>query len=182
MRIRMLALLVAFLLPLPLLADTTYTYTGNDFTSVYGTAYTTSDSVSGSFTVSTPLGGDLLDDNITPASFGFTDGVDTLTNANVTGEEFFSISTNASGEITNWYIVVSDSIVGPAIYTQDDLDGVAADTGENYGLTGVGQNRDDPGTWTETSSSVAPEPSTLALLGTGVLGLAGIVRRRFLHS
>ncbi len=35
---------------------------------------------------------------------------------------------------------------------------------------------------TSSSASVTPEPSTLGLLSTGVLGVAGVLRRRFTHS
>jgi hypothetical protein len=44
-------------------------------------------------------------------------------------------------------------------------------------------NQFDPGTWAEStlvSTSTAPEPSAFALFGTGILGLAGVARRKFL--
>jgi hypothetical protein len=45
-------------------------------------------------------------------------------------------------------------------------------------LPGGGNNDCDPGGPTDPTSP-APEPSSLMLLGTGALGLAGVVRRRF---
>jgi hypothetical protein len=55
-------------------------------------------------------------------------------------------------------------------------------------VTGTGSDtltfafRDDPGWMALDNVAVtqnAPEPSSLLLLGTGVLGLAGMVRRKF---
>jgi hypothetical protein len=55
---------------------TTYTYTGHDFTAASG-AYTTSDSVTASVTLSQPLGPNFAG-VVTPVSFTISDGRDTI--------------------------------------------------------------------------------------------------------
>jgi hypothetical protein len=59
-------------------ADVVYTYTGNPFTSVLG-SYTTSDFVSVSFTLATPLGPNFAFAFISPTDFTFSDGQQTFT-------------------------------------------------------------------------------------------------------
>jgi PEP-CTERM motif len=157
-------------------ADSIYTYTGQDFT--FATApFTTGDFVSGSFTTTTPLGDNLNDAFIIPASFSFNDGVDTLNNTNGSVADFF-ISTNASGAIVDWTIDVTAlgeliEITGGPKSAGDDGDiGTAAE--------GVGVNNVSGAFTSSAPTSVTPEPSTFALLGTGILGVAGMMRRKFL--
>ncbi|MGC9199247.1 MAG: PEP-CTERM sorting domain-containing protein [Acidobacteriaceae bacterium] len=153
-------------------ADTTYTYTGNDFTNAVP-PFTTNYSVSGSFTVASPFGDDSTYKNFTPISFIFTDGQQAVTNLNASSESF-DVSTNASGEVDQWDLTIFDST--SFISTQSYASSKVTDFG-GLADSGYGTNSNTPGTWT-MQTSVAPEPTSLLLLGTALLGLAGLGWKR----
>ena len=153
-------------------ADTVYTYTGKDFT-LAESPFTTSDSVTGSFTLAAPLGDNLSFDDVNPLSFSFSDGVQTFNSSN-TASEFFQFSTDSNGQLTAYSINLPDgpadiSIINfPGAYAGDSAIDAQGDAALNYRA----------GSFTATTSvSATPEPSGLALLGTGALGLACVVKR-----
>jgi PEP-CTERM motif len=175
------------------LADTMYTYTGNPFTSGSSgppdAPFTTSDSVSGWFTIAAPLAANLAIGSITPTAYSFSNGVETFTN----GEPFslftFVVGTDATGAINEWGIEVNGieaqheflTISSPMQTT--DLGTLPPPNDVSNEL--IGQNFNDPGTWVSDApppSTVTPEPSSLILLGSGALGLVGIMRQRISHS
>lgn len=149
-------------------ATTTYTYTGNDFTSVSG-GYTTSESVSGSITLATPLAANLTSyTTVVPTAFDFTDGVNTITNTTPgEGSQFF-FKTDASGNITFWGTTVDigsayqfsiSTVNAPGTY------GVFDSSQVNGGIS-QGEVVNSPGKWSKASA--VPEPATQALFVAGI--------------
>ena len=195
LRIRNLALPLAFILGMPLMGSTIYTYTGNDFTVATGPLLSTSDLVTGFFTVASPLADNLNGANIAGStlSFSFSDGPDTITNTTPGVNTCFcsptiDIFTDGSGKIINWQISLTAGELGAEnITTEDFFAGLIRgteimDSGnvDNTG-TDTASNSGDPGVWTSTSAtSAAPEPGSFVLLG--LAGLAGGIRLRLRRS
>jgi PEP-CTERM motif len=170
----------------PLPWQTPYTYTGNAFTTFSGDGvFLPSDSITGSFTVSSPLDANLTLGELTPTatSVSFSNGIDTVSGVPTN----LQVGTDPTGAINLWYI---DFITATGQYV------VTINTGstgnylqEDYGQNNnqfYGYNLNAPGKWssvdssapTDPSPSAVPEPSSLFLLGTGALGLAGSLRRK----
>jgi len=164
------ALLLVLMCPVLAHADAIYNYTGQNFTTVSG-SYATSMSVTGSFTLASPLAPNLSFDIITPVAFSFSDGVQTFTNSN-TLAPVFEVSTDASGHIDLWEVLLFNSPTA-SLQTLNTPDGQIGDTGI-HGL-GAGDSF-VAGKWSGPAAAV-PEPSSLQLLATGVLGLLGPLRK-----
>lgn len=107
-------------------ADTTYTYTGNPFTIVQCALALTDcvgNSIDGSFTLASPLGDNLDNVFVSPKSYSFEgDGV-INNNFNVASgtSPTFEFSTNASGQIDGWAILVAGGPHSAAPFGEADV-------------------------------------------------------------
>lgn len=189
MRMRSLTLVAALMmLPLSLKADTLYTYIGNNFNQFsspdMGTGpnkyYSTANFVEVSFILSSPLAANLNNVFLDPLDSSFTDGTISQSSP-YTGAwgAGFKVSTDAEGNIINWEMGTSTIGAATDQYSIESVNepGLVFDQGDvlNYFNNYTGEVADDPGTWTE---GPVPEPGSLILVGSGLLGAVGILRRR----
>jgi hypothetical protein len=179
MRVLLICSLFAILIATPTRADTIYTYTGNPFNEFRGAAACPPlCSISGSFTVEQPLPSNfLLLAPLPPLSFSFTNGSTTITQSDP-HDEFF-VGTDSHGDISSWvFLLVSQGVADIFTTTFGTATHIPADfTCQGNPCSGFAAVNDNPGAW---SVSTVPEPSSLILLGTGVLSLAGAWRwKRF---
>lgn len=149
----------------------TYTYTGNVFETAT-TPYTLTDLVSGFFTLASPLADNLAFGAITPASYSFTDQVQTFASTSPPTDVTFEVGTDASGAINKWFVQLQNGL--NVVSTSS----ISSDFGETPVAEGLVLG--DPGGWVATGGgggSTVPEPGYPVLIGIGLTAIA-IVRRR----
>jgi PEP-CTERM motif len=175
--------LLALCLAAPAKADSVDTYTGNPYTTV-SSGYTTANSITATLTFENPLPADAslaygFGGLGTPTAtdpleaFVITDGAATLNLSD--GFNIFLV-TGSGGQIVAWFVGGCGSPCSSTINidTQFGLPSPFATLGVDGSVQGSGgtvlaYNTDDPGKW-----SSVPEPSSLLMLGAGILGLAGL--------
>lgn len=165
--------------------QSTITYTGTPFTegSVLGSI------VQGTFTINGTLPTNATNVLIVATDFSFNDGLFTFDPQNI-GPEGFVVSTDGSGNITGWNVNFDVEVVDQFLEQFFDLsshwsNGVGEDqAGLEIDLVGgppVFLERDAStlvGSWTVTETTVTPEPSSLLMLSTGLLGWYGAIQRK----
>lgn len=177
---------LAFLtVAVPASAQTTYTYQGNNYDQIFGTAFDTSMSVSGSFTLPLELPPNLTLQTVnTPGlDFDLSNGIRNFTPANSVICEF-DIATGPNGEIVQWYIFLREPGIAAGnpqatleterIVTARDGGYIAIAVADVCGSapgTDSGVVENNPGTWT-SDADPAPVPSMPAW---GLLILVALV-------
>lgn len=160
-------------------ADTVYTYNGNGLISGGPGA-----GISATLDFSAPLGAN-VDGSVTPLTWYISGFATSLSSSSGTGNLTASFVTDDLGQIVNWGVQATGPQQGSGLEILETIDvpGQVTDAIFSSSISGGNAaNANDPGVWTETCTdppvAVTPEPSSIFLLGSGILGLGGIVRRK----
>jgi hypothetical protein len=168
----------------PLLANVTYVYTGNPFTTSVDSPQLPADAfISATLTLTAALGPGRNAFPPTVVSWSMTDGTTIVDSANSLNSTFL-FDTDPLGNISKWTVEGSDSsphpgtasfgAFGPGLVNYQLGNNVYTLADVSIELGGLAYNT-NPGSWSMQGSSSAPEPSTFALL---LLPLAWLGVRR----
>jgi hypothetical protein len=162
-------------------ADTIYTYTGNPLNQdiSQGNGYCHGCSIGIVLDFANPLAPNLALQTVTPVSYTFSAGGTTVTNATPFWNLISSqISTDSLGNIVMWDLTVFRAQESLGISSRN-FPGVITDLDESGSTLKMSSfNQNNPGSWTASSSSPVPEPSSMLLLGVGLIGGIGAMRRK----
>jgi hypothetical protein len=168
-------------------ADTTYTYTGPEFNDFFGLVCPTFCSVTGSFTVPTPLA---ANENMyflpgaTP--YTFTSGTFEADQTNSFLGNIW-VSTDASGAIDDWdvnlYALTNAFYITSRNYKAISIDSdqvarLEANPPNGYKVDGAAGAENAVGVWTVSTTPSVPEPSITLLLEIGLVVVLGFALRK----
>ena len=163
-------------------ALTTYTYTGNDFTSTFGNA----DKLVIEFDVNDPFQQPISFFNFTPVRLSVSDGdrIITLDNLSPRFLDFMIIALGPDGLPSQWILHVSCDFRNNCkddyystkygVSVQDRSTRYATDNSE-FRQASV---RNNPGTWSISTPAAVPEPATWAMMIGGFGAAGSMIRRR----
>lgn len=162
------------LLVVPALHADTYTFSVTSPAFTFAKApYTTSDFISGTFSFVATLVPNTSFNYIPLTAIDLSDGYQTISTP--AAEGYVSFATDAADSFTSFSVEADNPTGGQIITTSSATLGNSAEEG---GLAEQAFNT-EAATFTELSpTSGAPEPASLALLASGLLGFTGVLRRR----
>jgi PEP-CTERM motif-containing protein len=119
-------------------------------------------------------------------TFGFEDGAN-FDQANFSANQLAISDENLGGGATNWTMIFTDTAFTSVSKISDNF----SNGGLSYSLVGdvltitwagdINSGWDYNALFQVNAAGTTPEPSSLLLMGTGVLGLAGFVRRKLMR-